>query len=143
MKLLITILTLGILLPSTLLASEPRVHIDDISVEFVAAFNAGDGAALAGLYSEDATLFPPGAERVDGRSAIQAFWQGAMDAGMKLDDLSATEVISRGDIAGEMGGFILSVPGDSGVTKVVGEYIVIWKRDGHTWQLHRDIWNTK
>jgi len=143
MKILITILTLGILLPTTLVASEPRVHIDDISVEFVAAFNAGDGAALASLYSEDATLFPPGAERVDGRSAIQTFWQGAMDAGMKLDDLSATEVISRGDIAGEMGGFILSVPGDSGVNKVVGEYIVIWKRDGHTWQLHRDIWNTK
>ena len=71
------------------------------------------------------------------------FWQGAMDAGMKLDELRATEVISRGDIAGEMGGFILSVPGDSGVTKVVGEYIVIWKRDGHIWQLHRDIWNTE
>jgi len=104
MKILITILTLGILLPTTLVASEPRVHIDDISVEFVAAFNDGDGAALASLYSEDATLFPPGAERVDGRSAIQAFWQGAMDAGMKLDDLRATEVISRGDIAGEMGG---------------------------------------
>ncbi|MBT8140299.1 MAG: DUF4440 domain-containing protein [Gammaproteobacteria bacterium] len=143
MKTLIAILTLGILLPTTLVASEPRVHIDDISVEFVAAFNAGDGAALANLYSEDATLFPPGAERVDGRSAVQVFWQGAMDAGMKLDELRATEVISRGDIAGEMGGFILSVPGDSGVTKVVGEYIVIWKRDSHTWQLHRDIWNTK
>ncbi len=143
MKILTTILALGILLPTTLVASKPREHIDEISVEFVAAFNAGDGAALASLYSRDATLFPPGAERVDGRSAIQTFWQGAMDAGMKLDELRATEVISRGDIAGEMGGFILSVPGDSGVTKVIGEYIVIWKRDGHTWQLHRDIWNTK
>ena len=104
MKRLLTILVLGILLPTTLVAGGPQAHIDDISVKFVAAFNAGDGAALACLYSEDATLFPPGAERVDGRSAIQAFWQGAMDAGMKLDDLSATEVISRGDIAGEMGG---------------------------------------
>ena len=143
MKKLHAILVLGILLPTTIIAGEPRNHIEETAVKFVAAFNAADGAALASLYSEDATLFPPGAERVDGRSAIQTFWQGAMDAGMKLDDLSATEVISRGDIAGEMGGFILSVPGDSGVTKVVGEYIVIRKRDGHTWQLHRDIWNTK
>lgn len=143
MKVLITILALGILLPTTLSAGEPREHIGDISIEFVAAFNAGNSAVLASLYSEDATLFPPGSARVDGRSAIQAFWQGAMDAGMKLDELGATEVISRGDIAGEMGRFVLSVPGDSGVTKVVGEYIVIWKRDGHTWQLHRDIWNTK
>ncbi len=23
-----------------------------------------------------------------------------------------------------------------------GKYIVIWKRDGDDWKLHRDIWNT-
>ena len=143
MKVLNSILALVILLPATLVASEPSVHIDNTSVKFVAAFNAGDGAALARLYSEDATLFPPAADRIDGRPAIQKFWQGAMDAGMKLDELRATEVISRGDIAAEMGRFVLSVPGDSGVSKVIGEYIVVWKRDGHTWQLHRDIWNTK
>jgi ketosteroid isomerase-like protein len=61
---------------------------------------------------------------------------------MKIDDLHAIEVDSRGDIAGEVGVFILSVPGDSGPVKVPGKYIVIWKRSGHTWQLHRDIWNT-
>ncbi len=61
---------------------------------------------------------------------------------MKFDDVHAVEVDSRGDIAGEVGVFILSVPGDSGMTKVPGKYIVIWKRSGHTWQLHRDIWNT-
>ena len=134
---------LGILLPTTIIAGEPRNHIEETAVKFVAAFNAADGAALANLYSEDAALFPPGGERVDGRSAIQTFWQGAMDSGMKLDVLRTIEVESRGDIAGEVGAFILSVPGDNGVTKVNGQFIVIWKRDGHTWQLHRDIWNTK
>jgi ketosteroid isomerase-like protein len=142
MKKLLTILVLGILLPTVLLASEPRTHIDDVLVKFVAAFNAGDGATVASFYSEDAALFPPGGERIDGRSAIQTFWQGAIDSGMKIDDLHAVEVDSGGDISGEVGVFILSVPGDSGVTKIPGNYIVIWKRSGHTWQLHRDIWNT-
>jgi ketosteroid isomerase-like protein len=142
MKRLLTILALGILLPTTLAAGEARTHIDEVLVKFVAAFNAGDGATVASHYTEDAALFPPGAERVDGRSAIQTFWQGAIDSGMKLDDLHAIEVDARGDIAGEVGVFILSVPGEGGVTKVPGQYIVIWKRDGHTWQLHRDIWNT-
>ncbi len=141
MKRLLTIIVLGILLPTTLTAGEARTHIDEALVKFVAAFNAGDGATVASLYSEDAALFPPGGERVDGRSAIQAFWQGAIDSGMKLDDLHAIEVDAGGDIAGEVGVFILSVPGDSGVTKVAGKYIVIWKRAGHTWQLHRDLWN--
>jgi ketosteroid isomerase-like protein len=142
MKRLLTILALGILLPTTLVAAEPRTHIDETLVKFVAAINAGDGATVASFYSEDATLFPPGGERIDGRSAIQTFWQGAIDSGMKIDDLHAIEVDSRSDIAGEVGVFILSVPGDSGPVKVPGKYIVIWKRSGHTWQLHRDIWNT-
>ncbi len=128
MKKLLTILVMGILLPTALVAGEPRTHIDEAMVKFVAAFNAGDGATVANLYSEDAALFPPGGERVDGRPAIQTFWQGAIDSGS--------------DVAGEVGVFILSVPGDSGVAKVAGKYIVIWKRFGHTWKLHRDIWNT-
>ncbi len=130
------------LLPTASLAGEPRQHIDEILVRFVAAFNAGDGATVAGFYAEDASLLPPGGARVDGRAAIQAFWQGAADSGVRIDDLHAVEVEARQDIAGEVGVFTLSVPGESGVTKVVGKYIVIWKRAGHTWQLYRDIWNT-
>ena len=142
MKKLLTILALGILLPTAVVAGAPRTHIDEAMVKFLAAFNAGDGATVASFYSEDAALFPPGGERIDGRSAIQTFWQGAIDSGMKIDELHAVEVNSGGDVAGDVGVFILSVPGESGPTKVPGKYIVIWKRAGHTWQLHRDIWNT-
>ena len=142
MKRFFTIVALGMLLPTILLAGEPRTHIDETLVKFVAAFNAGDGATVASFYTENAALFPPGAARINGRSAIQTFWQGAIDSGMTIDDLHAVEVDSRGEIAGEIGIFVLSVPGESGQTKIPGQYIVIWKRTGHTWQLHRDIWNT-
>ena len=142
MKKLLTFLVLGILLPTTLLAGEPRTHIDETLVKFVAAFNAGDGATVASFYTEDAALFPPGGARIDGRAAIETFWQGAIDSGMKIDDLHAIEVDSRSDLAAEVGVFILSVPGDDGAVKVPGQYIVTWKRSDHVWQLHRDIWNT-
>ena len=135
-------LILCALVPAASLAGEPRQHIDEILIRFVAAFNAGDGATVAGFYTEDAALLPPGGTRVDGRASIQAFWQGAIDSGMKIDDLHAVEVDARQDLAGEVGVFTLSVPGEGGVTKVAGKYIVIWKRTGHTWQLYRDIWNT-
>jgi ketosteroid isomerase-like protein len=145
MKKWIAILALVCLVPAAAMAGEPRAHIDDALTTFVAAFNAGDGATVAtvaSLYTEDAALYPPGGEPVHGRAAIQTFWQGAIDSGMKIDDLHAVEVDAKGDIAGEVGVFTLSVPGEGGVTKVPGRYIVIWKRSGHTWQLHRDIWNT-
>ena len=123
-------------------AEDPRAHIDEAMVTFVAAFNAGDGATVASLYTEDAALLPPGGARVDGRAAIQEFWQGAFDGGLRIDDLHAVEVDSSGDLAGEVGVFTLSVPGEDGPSKVDGKYIVIWKRVGGTWQLHRDAWNT-
>ncbi|MEX1146847.1 MAG: DUF4440 domain-containing protein [Sphingomonadales bacterium] len=135
-------LILCAIVPAASLASEPRQHIDEILIRFVAAFNAGDGATVAGFYAEDAALLPPDGARVDGRASIQAFWQGAIDSGMKIDELHAIEVDARQDLAGEVGVFTLSVPGESGVTKVAGKYVVIWKRTGHTWQLYRDIWNT-
>lgn len=34
------------MIDTLLVASEPRIHIDAISVEFVTAFNAGDGASF-------------------------------------------------------------------------------------------------
>ena len=139
---MLAIFTLWILLPSVAVAGPPRTHIDEALTKFVAAFNAGDAAAVASRYTEDAALLPPGGGRVDGRSAIQDFWQGAIDSGMTFDKLHTVEVEASGDVAGEVGVFTLNVPGDSGATKVNGKYIVIWKRSGHTWQLHRDIWNT-
>jgi uncharacterized protein (TIGR02246 family) len=140
---LISAFIICFLIPATSLAGEPRQHIDEALIKFVAAFNAGDGATVASFYTEDAALLPPGGARVDGRAAIQEFWQGAINSGMKIDDLHAVEVEARRDMAGEVGVFTLSVPGEGGViTKMSGKYIVLWKRDGHTWQLYRDIWNT-
>jgi len=142
MKHAISLFLLSLMLSAPAQAGEPRMHIEQGVAQWVAAFNAGDGTAVANLYTEDAALFPPGGPRVDGRAAIQAFWQGAIDSGMKADELRLVEVDANGDMAGEVGIFTLSVPGENGPTKVAGKYIVIWKRSGHTWQLHRDIWNT-
>ena len=46
-------------------------------------------------------------------------------------------------MAAEVGQFVLNVPGENGaISKVPGKYIVVWKREGHTWRLHHDICNT-
>lgn len=143
MRRLLTVCALVMLLPTAAMAGEPRAHIDEALVKFAAAFNAGDAATVASLYTEDAALFPPGADRIDGRAAIQTFWQGAIESGMKITDLRAVEVEATGDMAGEVGVFTATVTGETGPTTVDGQYIVVWKRTGHTWQLHRDIYNMK
>ena len=140
MKKLLAVLVLAILMPTTAAAGDPRAHFEEIVLKWATAFNAGDSATIASFYTEDASIFPPGGERVDGRSAIQTFWQGAIDTGMKVD-FHAVKVDAWDDVGVEVGALTFIVPGDSGPTEVFGKYIVVWKRTGHTWQLYRDIWN--
>jgi ketosteroid isomerase-like protein len=60
-----------------------------------------------------------------------------------MESLGAVEVEAHGSMAAEAGAFVLKVPGENGqTTSVAGKYIVVWRRDGHTWRLHKDIWNT-
>jgi uncharacterized protein (TIGR02246 family) len=110
---------------------------------FTTAFNHGDAAGLANLYTENAALLPPDARRVDGRQEIQKFWQGAFDAGVTDMTIEIVESEARGDIAYETGAYSLKAPGEDGeLVAVSGKYIVVWKHgaDGQ-WRLHRDIWN--
>ena len=124
------------------MAGDARSPIEEAMATFVVAFNSGDTATLASLYAEEAAILPPGGERVDGRANIQAFWQGAIDSGLKVDHFNIDEIFANGDKAANVGGFVLTAPGDGGITEIAGKYIVIWKRTDHTWQLYRDIWNT-
>lgn len=124
-------------------AQDAEAAIDEAAMAWESAFNAGDGKGVAELYTEDAALFPPGAERVDGKAAIAGFWQGAIDAGLADADLETVEVVEAGDLAYEVGNVTLSAPtSDGDRVPVSGKYIVVWQHgeDG-AWRLHRDIWN--
>jgi uncharacterized protein (TIGR02246 family) len=125
------------------LAADATAEIEARSLEFEAAFNAGDGNAVGAMYTEDAAVLPPGGARVDGRAAITGFWTGAIDSGLGDLDLVTTEVIPAGEGAVvEVGTLTLSAPGEGGArVTVAAKYIVHWKQVDGTWHLHRDIWN--
>ncbi|MBT3929890.1 MAG: DUF4440 domain-containing protein [Alphaproteobacteria bacterium] len=97
---------------------------------FVETYNASDGAALAAFYTEDAALLPPGGARVNGREAIAAFWQGAMDSGLVINSLTPTEIMQSGDQAVDVGTISLSAPdGSGGMVELSAKYTVMWKQD--------------
>ena len=110
---------------------------------FEAAYNSGDAAAMAALYTPDGAVLPPDTARIDGREGIQALWQGYMDAGVEDLALETVELEAHGASASEVGTFTLTAPdGAGGRVTAGGKYIVLWQRgeDG-IWRLHRDIWN--
>ena len=120
--------------------SNVRATIEAANTRFGAALAAGKPADLAALYTTDAMAFPPGSDIVRGRDAIQKMWQGVIDSGVKSAELTTTEVDSQGTVAHEVGNYAMK----DGSGKVLdrGKYVVIWKRDGAAWRIHRDIWNS-
>ena len=116
---------------------------DDLAAgnkKFMETFNSGDAAGLADFYTENGQLLPTGSDFVTGKVAIQAFWQGAMDMGIKTIRLEIVEAERHGDTAIEIGKYTLS--GEAGDVMDHGKYVVILKQEGGQWKLHRDIWNS-
>jgi ketosteroid isomerase-like protein len=121
-------------------APGPKAAIEAANAKFSADFAKGDANAVASHYSAAAWAFPPNGEITKGREAIAKLWKGAMDGGVKEVKLATLEVEAHGDTAHEVGTYVLS--GDGGKQLDNGKYVVVWKREGGQWKIHRDIWNT-
>jgi ketosteroid isomerase-like protein len=131
---------LNTLVTANVHSSEISDAIDAGNQEFEAAFGRSDAAGLAGLYSAEAQLLPPNHESVAGADAIQGFWQGAIDMGIKEAALETIELEEHGDTAIEVGRYTLK--GGDGQVMDNGKYIVIWKNEDGHWKLHRDMWSS-
>jgi uncharacterized protein (TIGR02246 family) len=121
-----------------------RHAIEKGNVQFGEAVRKGDGAAIAALYTEDATLLPPDSDMIKGRGGIEAFWKGVLQMGIKEAVLTAVDVSAAGELAYEIGTFALKVqPEGKDPIEQKGKYVVVWKKALHAvWKLHVDIWNS-
>ena len=123
-------------------ADPVRGQIERNNAAFMAVFKSGDVAAVGRMYAEDAIAFPPDGDMVQGRPAIEAFWKGARDTGVKSFDLKTTDVTSSGNLAIETGTAVIHVqPEGQAETTANVKYVVVWKKGPGGWQLYRDIWN--
>jgi uncharacterized protein (TIGR02246 family) len=123
-------------------ADPARALVERNNAAFMAVFKSGDVAAVGRMYAEDAIAFPPDGDMVEGRPAIEAFWKGARDTGVKSFDLKTTDVTSSGNLAVETGtaGIHIQPSGQAETTANV-KYVVVWKKGPAGWQIYRDIWN--
>ena len=119
-----------------------RQAIAAANQNFMDAFKRGDAAAIAALYTVNATLLPPNSQMMKGTDAIQSFWQGAIRMGITEAKLETVEVEARDDMACEIGRYTLTIQKGSESMTDVGKYVVVWKNNGGSWKLHIDIWNS-
>ncbi|MBF2065451.1 MAG: SgcJ/EcaC family oxidoreductase [Calothrix sp. C42_A2020_038] len=116
-----------------------RDEIIAVNQKLMKAFELGDIAGVASLYTENGQLLPPNGDFIISRKAIENFWQGIFAANITNITLNTIECESHGDTAIEIGRYTLSNR-DTGIVDS-GKYIVIWKKEDE-WRLNREIWNS-
>lgn len=72
--------------------------VADLEARFLAAYQRGDAAASAALYTEDAVYLVPGLAPVHGRSAIESVNARDIASGLKITRLTAFHAEASGDL---------------------------------------------
>jgi uncharacterized protein (TIGR02246 family) len=121
--------------------AQNKATIEKLNDAWTAAFNKGDAAAVAALYTEDAYVLPPGAEMIKGHAAIEAFWR---QASQQMGDakLTTMDVLPLGPGAAREIGTVTLKTKNQPPQEIVGKYAVVWLKVGGDWKLATDIWNT-
>jgi uncharacterized protein (TIGR02246 family) len=107
------------------------------------AFNRGDAGAVASLYTENAKLLPPTHDVIEGRGAIQKFWEGLFEAGVSRHKLEL--IAADGNERGAFGAARWSATGkgnDGSEQTFSGSAVHVFERQqGGGLKLSLHTWN--
>jgi ketosteroid isomerase-like protein len=117
--------------------SSGRHAITQVIDAYLDAYRRNDPDAIAGLYSGDAVLLPPGHELVRGRDDIRTYWGRGMEAGFAMDTLRIESAGGSGYVVGRY-----YVPPDEDDDAETGKFVIALRRDPDgVWRITADIWN--
>lgn len=116
---------------------------DQIEADFIAAFNAEDGAGIAALFAPDGMIAPPELVSIE-QPAIAMYYDAQFESGADFTlEVEREGILVTGDMSVAWGGFATSVIAEGAETIVTtGRYGVVSKRmeDG-TWKIYRHLFN--
>jgi len=111
---------------------------DQLAATWATALNAGDAAAVAALYAEDAHSMPPGGAAISGRSGIESYWRQDIGSGGIVTKITPGDSVAQGDLLHVDGAY--EVAAKDGVTLAKGQYQQLWRRIDSQWKVQREIW---
>lgn len=128
---------------SAQIAPADSVELHRLARQFSAAFMRGDAAAMASLYTADGVIFPEQSEWITGREAIQRYF--TPDSGGRVTHhlLTPSRIVVDGRHAYDYGTYEIAGERDGTAWGPVrGKYVVVWRRQGNSWRMQLDIWNS-
>jgi uncharacterized protein (TIGR02246 family) len=121
-----------------------KATMESLNATWNAAFNSGNAAAVAALYTEQATLSPGNGQTLIGRSAIEQLFKSFIDSGVHQhsievidaygNDVLVYQVAKWNAYGAEVDG---SSPSFGGILMSVAEKDAtgVWKTRSHVWNV--------
>jgi ketosteroid isomerase-like protein len=119
-------------------AQETPAPMDELLDRWEAAFNAGDYAAVAALYTEDAKRMPPGEDLINGPAEITE--RSKQFAGFKIE-LNSYSGLVDGDLGTTWGTYKLVGKVEGTPVTITGRWMNAAKQTSDGWKIYRDIWH--
>ena len=119
-------------------------ELGQMNRDFAKALTEKNAVAAANLYDENASILPPNEPIVTGRTNIQTYWQGAIDAGIIDATVKTIDAKSNGDLGYEIGMYTLRFLGAQNDTIAEeGKYTEILKQNSEgKWISIYGIWSS-
>jgi len=118
--------------------------IKAVSIAWKNAYNAGDAAAVAALYAEDAVLSAPGEPAVRGNASISKYFVKKVAefsaAGLTVADDPMGDVVASCDLAWQWQTY--TITDKSGAVVDAGKLITLFQRKDGKWMIVGDTWNS-
>jgi len=117
--------------------------IHELGRQFSAAYVRGDAAAMVGLYTTDAVLFPERSDAISGTGAITQYWTLPPGRRVTRHSTTPTRITVDGDHAYDYGTY--EIAGErNGLPwgPIRGKYVIVWRREKGSWRMQLDIWNS-
>jgi|GEM_PF-294816 len=104
------------------------------------AYNNGDAHALAMLYTADAKLYPDNSNVIEGRDAIEAFWNSALTMGMARAEPTTVSATAVGNMMIHEGEYKSFTKDDQLIDR--GKYLLTRQKEEGDWKIDKHIWNS-
>jgi len=124
-------LVAGLVVPAQ--AQDASKAGEDLGKKWVAAFNAGDAAAVAALFVPDGVFIPASGVVLKGREAIKNALAGRMKAGWTKETVDVIEGGAAGDAAWAIGDYALIGSGENEGKQLGGKFGETLVHDSDGW----------
>jgi uncharacterized protein (TIGR02246 family) len=129
----LVLLVVSISCLSAAYAQDAKKTADDFASKWVTAYDAGDAAALAALFTPDGVFNAPSGAVVRGRDAIEKALAGRIKAGWTKETVTTTDAGSAGGAVWAAGEYALVGSGEVAGKQSAGHFGWVLVRNGDAW----------